>query len=82
VSIPSTIVSIMTLTFQTVNFYVDDIKPVVWNDDAYSHLVYPEEQKDLVLSFVENHESTKREMDDVIIGKGKLSIIPYFHVPS
>ena len=54
---------------------MDDIKPVVWNDDAYSHLVYPEEQKDLVLSFVENHESTKREMDDVIIGKGKLSSI-------
>lgn len=53
---------------------MDDIKPVVWNDDAYSHLVYPEEQKDLVLSFVENHESTKHEMDDVIIGKGELQL--------
>lgn len=59
---------------------MDDIKPVVWNDDAYDHLVYPEEQKDLVLSFVENHESTKREMDDVIIGKGELSIIRCFMV--
>jgi hypothetical protein len=69
VSIPSTIIASDT-DIQTVSFYVDDIKPVVWNDDAYNHLVYPEEQKDLVLSFVENHESTKREMDDVIIGKG------------
>jgi len=47
----------------------------VWNDDAYSHLVYPEEQKDLVLSFVENHQSTKLEMDDVIIGKGQGLVI-------
>jgi hypothetical protein len=53
-----------------VNFYVDDIKPVVWNDEAYDHLVYPEEQKDLVLTFVENHQRTKG-VDDVIMGKGK-----------
>ncbi|KAF2670112.1 P-loop containing nucleoside triphosphate hydrolase protein [Microthyrium microscopicum] len=55
-------------------FYVEDVKPVVWNDDAYEHLVYPEEQKDLVLSFVENHQRTRvagMEMDDVIKGKGQ-----------
>jgi SpoVK/Ycf46/Vps4 family AAA+-type ATPase len=55
-------------------FYVDDVQPVVWNDDAYEHLVYPEEQKDLVLSFVENHQRTRTsglEMDDVIKGKGQ-----------
>jgi hypothetical protein len=53
-----------------VNFYVDDIKSVKWNDDAYSHLVYPEEQKDLVLTFVENHKRLKAGVDDVIMGKG------------
>ena len=52
------------------SFYVDDIKPVVWNDEAYDHLVYPEEQKDLVLTFVENHQRTKG-VDDAIMGKGK-----------
>lgn len=57
------------------SFYVDDIKPVQWNDDAYDHLVYPEEQKDLVLSFVQNHQNTKQEMDDVIIGKGQGLVI-------
>lgn len=53
------------------NFYVDDIKPVVWNDEAYGHLVYPEEQKDLVLTFVDNHQRLKTRVDDVIMGKGK-----------
>jgi hypothetical protein len=49
---------------------VDDIKPVVWNDEAYGHLVYQEEQKDLVLTFVDNHQRLKAGVDDVITGKG------------
>jgi hypothetical protein len=54
------------------NFYVDDIRPVTWNDEAYAHLVYPEEQKDLVLTFVENHKRMKKAgVDDVIMGKGQ-----------
>jgi hypothetical protein len=53
-----------------VHFYIDDIKPVVWNDEAYGHLVYPEEQKDLVLTFVDNHQRLKARVDDVIMGKG------------
>lgn len=54
-----------------VNFYVDDIKPINWNDDAYDHLVYQEEQKDLVLTFVDNHKELKHGVDDVIVGKGQ-----------
>ncbi|KAH6693328.1 P-loop containing nucleoside triphosphate hydrolase protein [Leptodontidium sp. MPI-SDFR-AT-0119] len=56
---------------QWLNFYVDDLKPVVWNDEAYGHLVYPEEQKDLVLTFVDNHQRMKARVDDVIMGKGQ-----------
>ncbi|TVY73501.1 putative 26S proteasome regulatory subunit-like protein [Lachnellula suecica] len=56
---------------QWLHFYVDDIKPVVWNDEAYGHLVYPEEQKDLVLTFVDNHQRLKARVDDVIMGKGQ-----------
>jgi hypothetical protein len=44
---------------------------MVWNDKAYDHLVYDEQQKDLVLSFVENHGQTHGSLDDVILGKGK-----------
>jgi len=60
-----------------VSFFVEDIKPMVWNDEAYDHLVYDEQQKDLVMSFVENHgaaaEARKKSkvMEDVIAGKGE-----------
>ncbi|KAF2177318.1 P-loop containing nucleoside triphosphate hydrolase protein [Zopfia rhizophila CBS 207.26] len=58
------------------NFYVDDIEPIAWNDEAYDHLVYDEQQKDLVLSFVENHRRTKEIVEhDVIKGKGQGLII-------
>ncbi|KAH7131505.1 P-loop containing nucleoside triphosphate hydrolase protein [Dactylonectria estremocensis] len=57
-----------------VQFYIEDIEPMVWNDQAFSHLVYDEQQKDLVLSFVENHtfkNNSPGVMDDVIVGKGQ-----------
>lgn len=52
---------------------------MAWNAEAFSHLVYDEGQKDLVLSFVENHTSGASEfktgtdelMQDVIVGKGQ-----------
>ncbi|EEH50656.2 uncharacterized protein PADG_06735 [Paracoccidioides brasiliensis Pb18] len=53
------------------NFYVDELKHVEWNDEAYDHLVYDKQQKDLVLSFVQNHHATHRQDDDVIAGKGQ-----------
>lgn len=59
----------------TVSFYVEDIRPMVWNDRAFDHLVYDEQQKDLVLSFVENHNNANMKMGDVIVGKGEGLII-------
>lgn len=44
---------------------------MAWNDDAYEHLVYPEGQKDLVLTFVDNHRRLNSHVDDVVLGKGK-----------
>ena len=61
-----------------VRFYIDDIKPVSWNEEAYKHLVYPEEQKDLVLTFVKNHQQMKEGLDDVIVGKGENPSDPCF----
>lgn len=55
-----------------VSFFVEDIRPMTWNEEAYDHLVYDEAQKDLVMSFVESHgHSRVRAMEDVIAGKGK-----------
>lgn len=50
---------------------------MVWNDTAYEHLVYEEQHKDLVLSFVENHgqHGQRKAAEDVIIGKGQGLII-------
>lgn len=48
---------------------------MVWNDTAFDHLVYDEQQKDLVLAFVENHNNAKPMMGDVIVGKGEGLII-------
>lgn len=61
---------------------------MIWNDGAYSHLVYDDQQKDLVLSFVESHNlhnhnpnapgtvaKQNAPMQDVIIGKGQGLII-------
>jgi hypothetical protein len=49
----------MSCNVSSVNFYVNDIKPIAWNDEAYSHVAYSEEQKDLVLTFVEHHQRMK-----------------------
>ncbi|KAL8794731.1 MAG: hypothetical protein Q9195_002685 [Heterodermia aff. obscurata] len=68
---PSSIALLEEAYILTVKFYVDDIRPLQWNDEAYDHLVYPEGQKDLVLTFVENHQRTKAGLDDVIVGKGQ-----------
>jgi SpoVK/Ycf46/Vps4 family AAA+-type ATPase len=61
-----------------VNFFVDEVRPVEWNDEAYTHLVYDEQQKDLILTFVKNHQSSPKRSDDVIAGKGTSPPSPRF----
>ncbi|PKS11796.1 hypothetical protein jhhlp_001089 [Lomentospora prolificans] len=57
---------------QWLKFYIEDIEPITWNEAAYQHLVYNEDQKDLVLSFVEHHGQKEASVfDDVIVGKGQ-----------
>ncbi|KAK0752558.1 P-loop containing nucleoside triphosphate hydrolase protein [Schizothecium vesticola] len=60
-----------------VSFFVEDIRPMTWNAEAFDHLVYDEQQKDLVMSFVENHGQTRKKaaLEDVIVGKGAGLII-------
>lgn len=50
---------------------VDHVRALSWNEDAYDHLVFPADQKALLLSFVKNHKQSSKETDDVIAGKGK-----------
>lgn len=52
-----------------------------WNDTAFDHLVYSEQQKDLVMTFVEHHGKNQEAFDDVIIGKGQSAYAPYSEEP-
>jgi SpoVK/Ycf46/Vps4 family AAA+-type ATPase len=56
-------------------FQIDLISPVSYNEEAYDHLVYPEKQKDLVLTFVKNHRLADNGTGDVVKGKGQGLII-------
>ncbi|KND93453.1 26S protease regulatory subunit 4, partial [Tolypocladium ophioglossoides CBS 100239] len=52
-------------------FYIDDIGAVQFNEDAFSSLVMPEEKKELILAFAQSQVKYKSAFDDVISGKGK-----------
>ena len=49
----------------------NDLQSIVWNENAWSHLVYDDEHKDLVLTFIQNHLRLGKRNDDVIAGKGR-----------
>ncbi|KAF1971941.1 P-loop containing nucleoside triphosphate hydrolase protein [Bimuria novae-zelandiae CBS 107.79] len=53
------------------SFFIDSIKDIVWNDDAFGSLVAPQEQKDLILSFAESQVKSREDFDDFIQGKGR-----------
>jgi hypothetical protein len=51
--------------------FVDQIIPINFSDNAFQSLVLPNEQKDLILAFVESQVKHKNDFDDIIEGKGK-----------
>ena len=52
-------------------FFVDSVHDIVWNEDAFNSLVAPQEQKDLILAFTESQAKNNQGFDDVIQGKGR-----------
>lgn len=52
-------------------FFIDGITEVDFDTRAFSSLVLPQEQKELVLAFAESQVKFKDSFDDVISGKGK-----------
>lgn len=52
-------------------FYLDLIKEIKFNDNAFESLVLPEDQKELILSFAESQAMNSSAFDDVISGKGR-----------
>ena len=51
--------------------FLDQIIPIKFSDNAFQSLVLPNEQKDLILAFVESQVKHKHEFDDIIEGKGR-----------
>ncbi|TVY55108.1 Fidgetin-like protein 1 [Lachnellula cervina] len=58
-------------TKRWLSFFVDEISEIVWNNAAFSNLVLPADQKELILAFAESQVKYKDSFDDVISGKGK-----------
>lgn len=52
-------------------FFIDDVSEVKFNDQAFGSLVLPEDQKELILAFAQSQVKYKDAFDDIISGKGK-----------
>ncbi|KAF2093447.1 putative AAA family ATPase [Rhizodiscina lignyota] len=53
-------------------FYLNAIHEIEWNESAFTSLVAPPEQKELILAFAQTQAKNKAQgFDDVIAGKGR-----------
>lgn len=63
-----------------VEFSVERIAPIVWNDEAFRNLVLPGDRKMLLQSLVEAHNGDL-QFDDFVQGKGHGLVINLFGPP-
>lgn len=56
---------------QWMEFYVDHVQEVEFDDNAFDSLVLEKEQKELILAFAQSQVKFKDSFDDIISGKGK-----------
>lgn len=65
-----------------VEFPVNNVKEIQWNESAFDSLVLPDAQKDIVRALVETHTHAKDNgtIDDVIAGKGR-GLVAVLHGP-
>ncbi|RFU78510.1 p-loop containing nucleoside triphosphate hydrolase [Trichoderma arundinaceum] len=62
-------------------FLVEEMKDIVWNDDAFANLVLPGDEKELAWSFIENKNFASAGFDDFVTDKGRGIIILMFGPP-
>jgi len=58
-------------TKKWLEFFVDDISEIAFDDRAFDALVLPEGHKSLILAFTQSQVKNKHAFDDVISGKGR-----------
>ncbi|KAB2568835.1 Katanin p60 ATPase-containing subunit A1 [Lasiodiplodia theobromae] len=54
---------------QWVQFYVDNVREIEWNDEAFKKLILPLDYKKVILAFVESQITLGGQFDDVVQGK-------------
>ncbi|KAI8624322.1 P-loop containing nucleoside triphosphate hydrolase protein [Xylariaceae sp. FL1651] len=52
-------------------FFIDSVREIVFNDNAFKSLVLPEGHKSLILAIAQAQLKNKDIFDDVIVGKGR-----------
>lgn len=52
-------------------FAISQLKPVVWNSEAFSKLVMDPRKRNLIHTLVKSHRNGAETFDDVVSGKGK-----------
>ena len=57
---------------ETAEFYIDNIRPISWSEDAFERLVLPLGYKDLIYAFVREQLRNEDASADLIQGKGML----------
>ncbi|PHH93223.1 hypothetical protein CDD83_10161 [Cordyceps sp. RAO-2017] len=62
-------------------FLVEGVEDIVWNDDAFSNLILPQDDKELAWSFVENKNFANSDFDDFVTDKGRGIIVLMFGPP-
>ncbi|OOF97995.1 hypothetical protein ASPCADRAFT_3058 [Aspergillus carbonarius ITEM 5010] len=59
------------LSFKTcAEFYVDNISPIRWSENAFPRLVLPNEYKEIIRAFVQEQLARDDKFDDIVYGKG------------
>ena len=61
-------------------FNVEQVKEIEWNDEAFRNLVVPPKQKPLLQSLVEAHNG-ELEFDDFVQGKGRGLVVNLYGPP-
>lgn len=56
-------------------FFVDQITPIKFSENAFASLILPAEQKELIRAFVQSQVKYKDTFDDFISGKGRGMIL-------
>ena len=57
--------------YSLAEFYVENIHPIRWSENAFPRLVLPHGYKEIIRAFVQEQLSGDDKFDDIVYGKGR-----------